>query len=128
LRKGYKNAKVYVESGSYMKKAFFTEELYKQKSVNDLILFAIYSVSTRKEKCTFEKLMKECFTLFPRAFCFSQYKKWPDSRKLDRPLRALRDKKLIKGDPKNYFSLTKNGKKSAEEIARTLKQTKLKFK
>jgi len=111
-----------------MAKFSFSEELYKGKSVNDLILFAIHSINNKRQKCTFEKLIKECFTLFPRAFSFSKYKKWPDSRKLDRPLRALRNKKMITGDPKTYFSLTKNGEKSAEEIVRTLKQTKLKFK
>lgn len=111
-----------------MKKTSFAEELYKNKSVNDLILFGIYSVITKKEKCTFERLSKECFALFPKAFSFPEYKKWPDSRKLDRPLRTLRKRKLITGNPKTSFSLTKLGKKSAEEIAKTFKQRKLKFK
>jgi len=111
-----------------MAKASLPEELYKQKSVNDLILFAIHSVTTKKEKCTFEKLVKACFVLFPQAFSFGQYKKWPDSRKLDRPIRTLRKRKLITGNPKTFFSLTKLGKGSAEETVRTFKQVKLKFK
>ena len=103
----------------------FDEELYKKARINGLILFAINSVIENKGKCTFERLIKECFTFFPQVFSFSQYLKWPDSRKLDRPLRTLRKRKLINGDPKTYFSLTKPGKKIAEEIAKTFGQRKL---
>lgn len=98
---------------------------YKKTATNDLILFCIYSVILNNQKCTFERLIKECFSLFPGPFGFSKYPQWPDSRKLDRSLRALRDEKLIKGDPKTVFLLTNEGKKKAEEITRTLKQGKL---
>ena len=110
-----------------MKKISFDEQLYKNKSITDLILYSIYSISEKKEKCTFEKLVKECFTLFPRAFGLSQYPKWPDSRKLDRPLRTLRKRKLITGNPKTIFSLTKKGLKLAEEITKSFKQKRLKL-
>ena len=103
----------------------FEEELYKNKSINNLILFGLYSVIENKEKCTFERLVKECFTLFPKAFGFSQHPQWPDSRKLDRPLRSLRKERLILGDPKTSFSLTKSGKRIAIEIAKTFRQRKL---
>ena len=94
----------------------------EKKSLNDLIIFCIYSLG---KKCSFEELVKECFSLFPESFSFSRTKKWPDSRKLDRPLRILRKKKLIIGDPKTVFSLTKFGRKTAEEIAKTFQQGKL---
>ena len=119
----------------------FDEELYKNRSINSLILFSIYSViegdedksssspsaaaRENKEKCTFERLVKECFTLFPKTFSFSKYPQWPDSRKLDRPLRFLRRKKLILGDPKTAFSLTKSGKKIVEEIVKAFRQRRL---
>jgi len=105
----------------------YNEELYIKKSINSLILFGIYSVCAKKEQCTFERLAKECFSLFPKAFSFSRYREWPDSRKLDRPLRSLRRKKLISGDPKNYFSLTKLGKQIAGEMVKTLSQARLKL-
>ncbi len=103
----------------------YTEELYQKASINNLILLSIYSVIENQEKCTFERLIKECFTLFPQVFSFTRYLKWPDARKLDRPLRTLRKRKLITGDPKTYFSLTKPGKKIAEEITKTFRQRKL---
>jgi len=101
------------------------KELYKNLGINELILLGIYSIVNDGEKCTFERLVKESFNLFPKAFCFSQYPEWPDSRKLDRPLRTLRKRKLIIGNPKTYFSLTKLGKKMAVEILKTFRQKKL---
>ena len=94
-------------------------------SINDFILFALYSLTENNKKCTFQKLIQECFSLFPEIFCFSEYPNWPDARKLDRPLRALRKKKLIKGNPQTAFTLTSSGKKVAQEIAKTLRQKKL---
>jgi len=107
-----------------MKKAF-DQELYKKIRITDLILFGINSVIENEEKCTFERLIKECFTLFPKAFSFSQYSQWPDSLKLDRQLRTLRKRKLITGNPKTQFSLTKLGKKIALETAKSFRQRKL---
>jgi len=98
---------------------------YQKIGINDLILFSIYSVTENREKCTFERLTRECFAYFPQVFSFSKYSQWPDSRKLDRPLRTLRKRKLITGDPKTYFSLTGQGKKIAGEIAKTFYQRKL---
>ena len=123
-----------------MKKTF-DGQLYKKAKITDLILFGINSViegdedksssspfataRENKEKCTFERLIKECFTLFPESFSFSKYPQWPDSLKLDRQLRTLRKRKLITGDPKTSFSLTKLGKKIALETAKTFRQRKL---
>ena len=103
----------------------FDAEVYKKAPITDLILFGINSIMENKEKCTFERLTKECFTLFPQVFSFSKYSQWPDSRKLDRQIRTLRQRKLITGDPKTSFTLTKLGKKTALETAKTFLQRKL---
>ena len=76
-------------------------------------------------ECTFERLIKKCFDLFPKVFGFSKYPQWPDSRKLDRPLRTLRNRRFITGGPKMVFSLTKEGKKKSLEIIKILRQGKL---
>ena len=94
-------------------------------SVNDLILFCIHSIVSNSEQCNFERLVKECFTLFPETLRFARYPIWPDSRKLDRPLRALRNEKLIIGDPKTYFILTKLGEERAASVSKALRQGKL---
>lgn len=107
------------------KRLFLEEELYTRASINDLIVFAMSLMGNKKKEGKFEDLVSKCFTLFPKAFALSGYPKLPDSRKLDRPLRALRNKKLIKGNPKTSFSLTKAGKKKALEIAKAFRQKKL---
>ncbi len=127
----------------------FDSEIYQKISMSDLILFAIASVLENKEVCTFERLVKECFSFFPKSFNLfpaqkgrrleraslsaggslntigGQDPKWPDSRKIDRPLRTLRSKKLISGGPKRFFFLTKTGKKRAEEISKKFRQKRL---
>lgn len=94
-------------------------------TANDLILFSIHSVILNNEQCSFDRLMKECFTLFPEAVRFQRYPIWPDARKLDRPLRALRKEKMIIGDPKSYFMLTDEGARKAVEVDKILRQGKL---
>lgn len=108
-----------------MRKVSPEEELYKKVSINDLILFGIFSVAETKKKCSFEILTHKCFTLFPAVFSLQKYSQWPDTRKIDRPLRTLRDEKMITGSPKTLFSLTKRGKKRALEVAKFFRQTKL---
>ena len=98
---------------------------YENESVNDLIIYGIYRISQGSEDCTFERLVKECFTLFSNVFSFVSYSNWPDSRKLDRPLRQLRKEKIITGDPKTSFILTKLGKDTAMVIEKRLRQAKL---
>jgi len=100
-------------------------ELYRRIPINSLILFCVFSVYSRKNNCSFEELTKECFELFPRVFCLKGISKWPDSRKLDRPLRALRRSNLIKGDPDKSFVLTAAGEKTAEGTAKFLMQKRL---
>ena len=107
-----------------MKKSF-NPILYHKISINDLILFSMLSIIKKQEKCGFERLVKECFSLFPEIFSFDKYPLWPDARKLDRSLRTLRKKKLIIGDPTTHFSLTKTGRKTAEEVAKTFGQREL---
>lgn len=108
-----------------MAKKIIASELYKRVPLHDLILFSIYSVASKRKKCTFERLVRECFVLFPDSFSFSEIKKWPDSRKLDRSLRTLRRRKMLTGDPKSIFSLTKQGRKIAEETGKTFRQRRL---
>lgn len=93
--------------------------------INNLILFSLYTLSDKKKKSSFEEIMEECFVLFPEIFKFQTIKKWPDSRKLDRPLRFLRKEKLIEGNPNAGFFLTKPGRELSEEISKVLNQRKL---
>ena len=100
----------------------FDGKLYKNIQKSRLILFGLYSVATKKEECTSERLVKECFNLFPKVFGMSRYPQWPDTLKFDRDLRTLRQQGLITGNPKISFSLTKFGEKLAKETEEFLKK------
>jgi len=99
----------------------YNEEIYKNIPINNLIVFGIYSVLLKGAKCTFEKLIEECFKLFPAVFSFGRHPEWPDSLKFDRTLRTLREKGLITGSPKTFFILTKFGESLAKDTAKIFK-------
>lgn len=101
------------------------KELYLNFPNADLITFAIYSISRNNETCTFERLVAECFTKFPKAFSFKRYPQWPDSLKFDRSLRTLRQKGLLIGGAGGSYSpgefqLTDFGTGKAKAIEKTL--------
>jgi len=100
----------------------FNEEVYKNIQKSHLILFGLYSAVTKKEECTSERLVKECFVLFPKVFGMSRYPQWPDTLKFDRDLRKLREQGLITGNPKISFSLTKFGEKLARDTEEFFKK------
>lgn len=98
----------------------FIPDIYSKLTLEKLIIFSILSVLRRKEECTFERLVKESYTLFPESFKFYRYPEWPDSLKLDRPLRDLRRHRYIVGNPKKAYSLTKLGEKYALIVEKEL--------
>jgi len=93
--------------------------------VENLIVFVLYDGAAKTGGLNFENLAKQCFEQFPQIFALSGYPKLLDTRKLDRPLRDLRKRGLITGNPKSSFSLTPKGKKIAEDLTKVLRQKKL---
>lgn len=108
-----------------MRGSSFPAELYKKRSTNDLILFSIYSINLKSGKCTFENLLSEYFTHFPKSIAFPHHSNWPDARKIDRPLRSLRRQGLIRKDSSGVINLSRAGKRAALEIAKELSQRRL---
>ena len=96
------------------------EERYLKLPLEKLIVYAILEVRRKKEECTFERLVKESFTLFPKCFSLYRYKNWPDSLKLDRPLRDLRKHGYIIGNPRHKFNLTKLGERYSLNVQKEL--------
>ena len=86
--------------------------------LDDMILLSLSSVLEKKSKCSFSDLVKECFTRYPTYYSLSEIPEYPDSLKLDRPLRSLRSKGLLKGSPKTHYSFTKAGKEYLDNLKR----------
>ncbi len=100
----------------------YPEKLYTNISIRDLIVVGIYFVLVKENSCTFERLVAECFTRFPKVFGFKRYPQWPDSLKFDRNLRTLRERGLVIGSSRGYLSLTKFGKQKALDIKKILEK------
>lgn len=92
----------------------------KYFSLEDLILLGIDAVIKKKNKCSYGDLINELFSNYPDSFSIADYPKWPDTLKLDRPLRSLRSNRLIIGSPVTFYSLTPLG----IEKVRLLKENK----
>lgn len=88
----------------------------KFKKLEDLILIVLYESLNRGERCGFSRLVINSFQKFPDDFALAEYRSYPDSLKLDRPLRELRGKGLISGSPVTYYYLTPLGKRLAEKL------------
>jgi hypothetical protein len=97
-----------------------SSEVYEKLGMQDLIVYAIYSVTKSGEVCTYERLIKECYEKFPKTFSLKNYPSWPDSLKLDRPLRTLRQKGFVIGSTRGNFELTRFGLDLAHDIESTL--------
>ena len=90
-------------------------------SINNLILLAI---KKENNNCNFEKILEIIFKMSPQSISFKK-NKWPDSRKIDRPLRSLKKEMLIKENLESIYSLTKKGEKEITEINKSFYQIKL---
>jgi len=105
-------------------KGLTNDQIDKKIPINDLILLGIYLLEKEGKQCDFESLIERCFKLSPESVSFKR-NNWPDSRKIDRPLRSLRKEDLIKINSDFIFSLTKKGAKKSLEITKVLYQGKL---
>lgn len=85
-------------------------------SIEEKLLISISSVLNKRKRCSFGEIVKQSFEMFPETFAVSQFPQWPDSLKLDRQLRKLREKGLITGSPLIYYSLTEFGKNVASHL------------
>jgi len=79
-------------------------------SLEDMILISIDSVIQKENKCSFGNLVKECFIKYPKYFSLNDVPEYPDSLKLDRPLREMREKGIIVGSPTTFYSITNFGR------------------
>lgn len=87
-------------------------------SLDELLMYAAWRVVESGEECTFERLVFECFTLFPEAFGLRRYPQWPDSARVNKAwLRARTDKGWLVGSVQEGFRITEAGARVARRIA-----------
>lgn len=97
-------------------------EPYQVLGVDQLLTYAANRILQNGEECTLERLVYECFTLFPKKFSFSRYPQWPDSTRIYRSCRrCLQDNKWLSGSFKDGFQMKSEGEKIALDVGVKLK-------
>lgn len=107
----------------------FPPEAYHHIGLDQLVTFCVDRILASREECTFERLVYECFILFPEKFRFERYPDWPDSARVNKAwLRCRTDKKWIAGSVQAGFVLAPDGMRVARETAAMLGHRKAKRK
>jgi hypothetical protein len=91
---------------------------YEHIGYDDLITYVVYRLTVQQRATTFENIVAEAFTLFPKRFGLRGYPQWPDSAVVNKSwLRCRTDKKYITGSIKDGFKLTQRGLDVAEKVS-----------
>lgn len=95
---------------------------YINIGIDQLVVYATKKIMDGGEECTFERLVYECFTLFPEKFKFKRYPQWPDSARINKAwLRCRTDKGWLAGTVKEGFRVTPSGETIARQTEKYLK-------
>lgn len=97
-------------------KSPFDESTYTGVSLTKLTIFAISEIAENGEECAYERVVKECFTLFPKRFSLQRYPQWPDGARVKIEILRCRDNGWVTGNEKKGFQITHTGKRLAQEI------------
>jgi len=100
----------------------FNEKIYTSLSLTKLTIFAISKIAENGEECAYERIVKECFTIFPKRFSFQRYPDWPDGTRVKIEILRCRDKGWVTGNEKKGFQLTSMGRRVADEVLKELQQ------
>lgn len=94
---------------------------YSVMPIDDLVIYAVQRIVGCGEDCTFERLVCQCFELFPEKFSFRRYPYWPDATRVNKSwLRCRTDKGWITGNVKTGFRLTSAGEVVASKVGKAL--------
>jgi len=104
----------------------FNESIYTSISLTKLTIFAMHEITNNSEECAYERIVKECFTLFPKRFSFQRYSEWPDGSRIKLEILRCRDNGYVTGKEKNGFQITLLGKRVAQEVLKELQGGKVK--
>lgn len=100
----------------------FDEGIYTSVSLTKLTIFAISKIAKNGEECAYERVVKECFSLFPKRFGLQRYPEWPDGARIKIEILRCRDNGWVTGNEKNGFQITSLGKRVADEVLIELQQ------
>ena len=103
-----------------MIKRSFEEKIYSLMPLTKLTILAISEIINNGEECAYERVVKECFDLFPKRFGFRRYPEWPDGSRIKIEVLRCRDNGWITGNEKNGYQITSLGRRVVQEILNEL--------
>lgn len=96
------------------------ENTYYSLSLTKLTIYAINEIVNKGEECAYERVVRECFTLFPKRFSFQRYPEWPDGTRVKIEILRCRDNGWVTGNEKRGFQITLLGRRVAQEVLKEL--------
>jgi len=94
----------------------FPEKVYRDISLSDLVLYALFSLKNKGIETTFENIVAESYELFPKKFYLPGYPEYPDANRVRREIQRIEGtlstpgmKKLAKGNMKTSYEITEEG-------------------
>jgi len=96
---------------------------YLNIGIDDLSIYAISQIVAKKEECTQERIIKECFTLFPERFGMARYPQWPDFDRVHLSIVRCQRKGWITGSSKTGFKITSFGESASKKIVTKLNKS-----
>lgn len=94
---------------------------YEKIGLDQLLIYCVKKIIDRGEVCTFETLVYECFSLFPKKFSLAHYPNWPDSARVEKSWRRCRsDKGWLSGRAKEGLRITEAGTEIALDTEKIL--------
>ena len=98
----------------------FDPETYTKITLNDLVIYAVYSLQKQGSEIGPEDIISACFLLFPQRFALRKHPHWPDSAIVNRHRSGCKSKGYLRGSIKAGFQLTVRGTKLAQKVEKLL--------
>lgn len=98
----------------------FDPSVYSKITLNDLVIYSIYTLHMQGLEITSEDAISACFLLFPRRFALQKYPQWPDSAVVRRRWSDVKNKGYLLGSAVKGFKLSAKGIKHAEKLEKSL--------
>lgn len=99
----------------------YANEIYQGIGYDELVTYAVLNILSSGREATYENIVAEVFTLFPKRFALRGYPQWPDSAVVSKSWwRCRTDKHYLEGSVKAGFRLTPKGLKMANDVAQKL--------
>jgi hypothetical protein len=98
----------------------FDPEIYTKSTLNDLVVYAVYTLYKQGIQIASEDMVAACYMLFPKRFSLQKYPQWPDSAVVSRRWSDCKSKGYLKGNAASGFQITPRGMKHAEKFEKSL--------